>query len=362
MVLEDKTVPEVCLYNYNSMKLYNMHESIKETEDEKYMRRAIQLAKCGEGLTYPNPMVGAVIVRNGEIIGEGYHIKAGTGHAEVNAVNSVADKSLLRDATIYVSLEPCSHYGKTPPCAKLIIDMQIARIVVGCIDSFSEVSGRGIKMLRDAGREVVVGVLNDECRELNKRFFTYHEKHRPYVILKWAQSADGFIDRNRSAAEKASMITDEHSHRLVHKQRASEQAILVGGNTIRMDNPSLTTRSYAGTSPKRYVYSPSGNLAAEARVFNDGGETTVISDAATPEEILSRIYSDGMQSVIVEGGRQTLQTFIDAGIWDEAHIYTSQVLIGDGVKAPKICIDNMKIEESSVSSTCRLMVVRNIQQ
>lgn len=327
--------------------------------DERYMWRAIELAKCGMGLTYPNPMVGAVIVKDGKIIGEGYHIKAGTGHAEVNAVNSVKDKEELKGATIYVSLEPCAHYGKTPPCAKLIIDMGIPRVVVGCVDTFSKVSGKGIEMLREAGREVVVGVLEEECRELNKRFFTYHEKNRPYVILKWAKSADGYIDRKRSATEKASRISDEQSGRMVHKQRGEEQAIMVGGNTVRMDNPSLTTRDYAGSNPKRYVWSPSGNVGRDARVMTDGEETVMLIGVRSAKEVLDKMWADGMQSVIIEGGRETLQTFIDEGMWDEADVYVSEVVIGDGVRAPKMEKEGLEVKVERVSESCLRKVWRN---
>jgi len=312
--------------------------------EEKYMRRAIELAQCGSGLTYPNPMVGAVIVCNGKIIGEGYHIKAGTGHAEVNAVNSVQDKSLLKDSTIYVSLEPCAHYGKTPPCAQLIIDMGIPRIVVGCVDSFSKVSGRGIQMLRDAGREVVVGVMDRECRELNKRFFTFHEQQRPYVILKWAQTTDGYIDVERKATEPAARISNDQCRRMVHRQRATEQAILVGGNTIRMDNPSLTTRYWIGNNPMRFVWTKGEEISIRSKVLTDG-ESTQFINASNPAEVVQKIYEQGIQSLIVEGGSKTLQAFIDCGLWDEAHIYIAPHCLEKGVKAPHgIDITKAKVE------------------
>lgn len=324
--------------------------------EEKYMQRAIELAQCGKGLTYPNPMVGAVIVYNGRIIGEGYHIKAGTGHAEVNAVNSVRDKSLLKDSTIYVSLEPCAHYGKTPPCAQLIIDMGIPRVVVGCVDSFSKVSGKGIEMLREAGCEVVVGVNEEECRRLNKRFFTFHEKQRPYIILKWAQTADGYIDIERSSAEPAARISNDKCRRLVHKQRSEEQAILVGGNTIRMDNPSLTTRYWSGKSPVRFVWSSRENISIRAKVLTDGNETHIVR-GTTPHEVIGKIYEQGLQSVIVEGGSQTLQSFIDNGLWDEANIYVAPHTLGKGVEAPQ-GIDLKDAQWEDING-CRLYDIYN---
>lgn len=306
--------------------------------DEIYMQRAISLARCGAGLTYPNPMVGAVIVRNNQIIGEGYHIKAGTGHAEVNAINSVTNKSLLKESTIYVSLEPCSHYGKTPPCSKLIIEMGIPRVVVGCIDSFSEVSGRGIRMLREAGISVTVGVLEEECRKLNKRFFTFHEKKRPYIILKWAQSADGFIDSHRKATDPFPWLSNDTCRCLVHKQRATEQVILVGANTIRRDNPSLTTRYWAGANPIRFVVSESGKISADATILTDGLPTHLISGKQTPQSIADTIFQMGLQSVIIEGGYSVLQSFINANLWDEAYIYHGNSILGAGIDAPQIDI------------------------
>ncbi len=331
------------------------------TIDEIYMQRAIQLAKSAAGLTYPNPMVGAVIVCDGKIIGEGFHFKAGMGHAEVNAVNNVKNKELLKKSTIYVSLEPCAHYGKTPPCAKLIIDMQIPRIVVGCVDSFSKVSGKGIEMLRNAGREVIVGVLEKECRELNRRFFTLHEKNRPYVILKWAQSADGYIDIKRTKEQKAASITSSNltCALMVHKQRTEEQAILIGANTMRMDNPQLTARKWDGNNPVRIVITNSNNLDENAKMLTDGQPTIVINtvrnqengniryiktESITAENILNILGQLQLQSVIVEGGTQTLQTFIDSNLYDEAFIYQSAENLYDGVRAPQIDCCNATIE------------------
>ena len=307
-----------------------------QTADEQYMRRAISLARCGVGLTYPNPMVGAVVVYQGKIIGEGYHIKAGTGHAEVNAIKSVTNKALLTNSTIYVSLEPCSHYGKTPPCSKLIIDMGIPRVVIGCVDSFSAVSGRGIKMLQDAGISVTVGVLESECRELNKRFFTFHEKHRPYIILKWAQSVDGFIDSARLASEPAPWLSNDACRILVHRQRAQEQAILVGAETIRRDNPSLTTRYFAGADPMRIVLSGTKGISSSSTICTDGKPLKFIDGRPCAADVVEQLYQMGIQSVIVEGGRTTLQMFIDSGLWDEANIYCGNAYLGSGVLAPTI--------------------------
>ena len=280
--------------------------------DEVYMRRCIQLARCGLLTCRPNPMVGSVIVADGRIIGEGYHIRAGEGHAEVNAFASVrpADECLLRRATIYVSLEPCAHYGKTPPCAELIVRKGVRRVVVGCIDPFARVQGRGVRMIREAGIEVTTGVLEDECRALNKRFFTYHEKHRPYILLKWAQTADGFIDDHA----RPLAISTPFTQMLVHRLRAAYDAILVGRVTFEREHPRLDVRHWSGPSPRRYV----------------------LSHASTIDGLLSQMYADGMQALIVEGGRQTLQSFIDAGLWDEIRVETSPQCIGGGTSAPQL--------------------------
>lgn len=280
--------------------------------DALYMRRCIQLARCGLMTCRPNPMVGAVIVARGRIIGEGYHIRAGEGHAEVNAFSSVRpeDEHLLPEATIYVSLEPCAHYGKTPPCAELIIRKGVKRVVVGCVDPFARVQGRGIQMIREAGIEVVVGMLETECRELNKRFFTYHEKKRPFILLKWAQTADGFIDDHFRPAK----ISTPFTQMLVHQLRAEYDAILVGRVTDEREHPRLDVRHWAGPSPRRYVLSHTTPLDA----------------------LMAQMYADGMQSLMVEGGGKTLQSFIDAGLWDEMRIETSPLTTGGGTRAPQL--------------------------
>ena len=282
------------------------------TNDEFYMQRCIQLAANGIQGARPNPMVGAVIVANGRIIGEGYHVRCGEGHAEVNAFASVRpeDEALLKDATIYVSLEPCSHYGKTPPCADLIIKKGVRRVVVGTIDPFAEVQGRGIRKLQEAGIDVTVGVLEKECQWLNRRFFTYHREHRPYIILKWAQTANGFIDDHG----KALQISNEQTQMLSHQLRAEEDAILVGHTTDAREHPQLTVRHWHGPNPKRIV---------------------LTHDRPLPQ-LMDDLYQHVIQSLIVEGGRQTLQSFIAAGLWDEIRVETGAMTVTDGTRAPQL--------------------------
>ena len=282
------------------------------TEDEKFMRRCIQLAKNGRQNAKPNPMVGAVIVSaDGRIIGEGYHVRCGEGHAEVNAFASVnaEDEALLPESTIYVSLEPCSHYGKTPPCADLIIKKGVRRVVVGCIDEFAEVKGRGIRKLREAGIEVEVGVLEEECKALNRRFFTFHRENRPYIILKWAQTANGFIDDNYQPTQ----ISSDFTKMLSHKLRAEEDAILVGRVTEERDKPQLTVREWRGPNPKRLVI-----------------------DHAHPLNLES-LHAHNIQSLIVEGGAETLRSFLVQGLWDEIRVETNtQTTVSGGTRAPQI--------------------------
>jgi len=322
------------------------------TIDEKYMRRALQLARLGAGHTSPNPMVGAVIVGpDGAIIGEGWHRKCGEGHAEVNAVASVTDASLLRDSTIYVTLEPCSHYGKTPPCARLLIERGIPRVVVGCLDPFVKVAGRGVAMLREAGIEVTVGVLERECRELNRRFMTAHTVGRPWVQLKWAQTADGYIALPPDAGENPLHMSTPVTMRLMHRQRALCDAIVVGAATARIDNPSLTTRQWPGRSPLRVVLSRNLSIPDNLKLLTDGLPTIVYNgmkdevcgtvqyvkmDTADPLSWLEDLYRRGVTSVMVEGGTQLLQGLIAAGTWDEARIEVSPRRVGQGVKAPHI--------------------------
>ena len=281
--------------------------------DEIYMQRCLQLAANGIQGARPNPMVGAVIVADGRIIGEGYHVRCGQGHAEVNAFASVRpeDEALLKDATIYVSLEPCSHYGKTPPCADLIIKKGVKRVVVGTVDPFAEVRGRGIEKLRKADIEVTVGVLEEECQWLNRRFFTYHAKHRPYIILKWAQTANGFIDDHG----KALQISNEQTQMLSHQLRAEEDAILVGHTTETREHPQLTVRHWHGSNPKRVVLTHQRPLLQQ----------------------IDDLYQQGVQSLIVEGGCRTHESFIEAGLWDEIRVETNtQMTITGGTMAPRI--------------------------
>ena len=290
----------------------------------KYMQRCLQLARCGEAGAAPNPMVGAVVVCDGRIIGEGYHRRCGGPHAEVNAINSVKEKHLLSRSTIYVSLEPCSHYGKTPPCTELIIKSGIKRVVVGCSDTFAKVNGQGIKRLREAGCEVVVGVLEEECRQLNRRFFTFHQEQRPWITLKWAQSKDGYIN---------GQFSTPLTQTLVHRLRARSGAILVGTNTALLDNPTLTTRLWVGPSPLRLTIDRKGILPPTLHL-KDGSTPTIIYTHESIEEILTDLYNRGIQSLLVEGGAKLLQSFIDAGLWDEARIETAPFRLGDGTKAP----------------------------
>ncbi|WP_461533538.1 bifunctional diaminohydroxyphosphoribosylaminopyrimidine deaminase/5-amino-6-(5-phosphoribosylamino)uracil reductase RibD [Sinomicrobium sp.] len=318
---------------------------------EKYVNRCIQLAKNGLGTTYPNPMVGSVVVYDDTIIGEGWHRKAGEPHAEVHAINSVKDKSLLSKATIYVSLEPCSHYGKTPPCSDLIIDSGIRNVVIGIVDPFADVAGRGVKKLVEAGCNVTLGVLEDECRELNKRFFCFHDKYRPYIILKWAESADGYISPEKREHKAPVWISNIYSRQLVHRWRSEEQAILIGTQTAILDNPSLSTRDWFGKSPVRLILDKNLRIPQNARVYDNSTKTIVLTEGEKRqekntffetvdfgenliEEICKVLYNHGIQSLIVEGGRQTLQTFIDRGIWDEARIFKGNSTLGGGTPSP----------------------------
>lgn len=309
----------------------------------KYMHRCIQLAKCGEAGAPPNPMVGAVVVCDGRIIGEGYHRRCGGPHAEVNAINSVKDRRLLSRSTIYVSLEPCAHYGKTPPCADLIIKSGIPRVVIGCADPFAKVNGLGIKKLRDAGCEVKVGVLESECLELNHRFFTFHKKRRPWITLKWAQSKDGFI----GACDTANSVqfSNAFTQTIVHRLRAKSSAILVGTRTAILDNPSLTTRYWTGANPLRLTIDRKGCLPENLRLL-DGSTPTIVYTQESIEEILNDLYNRNIQSLIVEGGACLLQSFIDAGLWDEARIETAPVFITQGTIAPKLSHEELKCQQN----------------
>lgn len=319
---------------------------------ENYIKRCIELAKNGLGTTYPNPLVGSVIVHDNKIIGEGWHKKSGEAHAEVNAINSVKDKSLLPTSTIYVSLEPCSHFGKTPPCCDLIIKYKIPNVVVGIIDPNSKVAGTGIKRLRNNGVNVIVGILENECRELNKRFFMFHQKKRPYIILKWAESVDGFIAPLTKDNKKPVWISNEFSRQLVHKWRSEEQAILVGTGTVLDDNPKLDVRDWKGENPIRIVLDRNGKITKDFQVKDEQIKTIIITsqenltssenciyenaifDIQLTKTIADISYKYGIQSILIEGGRQTLQTFIDSNLWDEARVFIGKTHLKIGITAP----------------------------
>jgi len=336
------------------------------TRDEQYMSRCLQLAKLGAGNVAPNPMVGAVLVHEDKIIGEGFHQKYGEAHAEVHCINSVADenKSLIEKSTMYVSLEPCSHFGKTPPCSDLIIQQKIKKVVIGCGDIYEEVSGKGIERLRNAGVEVIVRVLEKESKDLNKRFFTFHLQKRPYIILKWAQSANGKIGLESERV----LISNQYSSRLVHKWRSEEAAILVGKNTAQKDNPALTTRLWKGKNPARIVIDPKLELPSSLKVFNGEAKTFIFNLSENDlegnieyiqlqeedflQKILSSVYEKGIQSVLVEGGTKTLQSFIDGNLWDEARVITNQeMIIEEGINGPEMKNFNLVQQEKYFTDT-----------
>ncbi len=323
-------------------------------EAELYMKRCLQLASTALGFVAPNPLVGAVVVHEGKIIGEGYHRKFGEAHAEPNAINSVKDKSLLSKSTLFVSLEPCSHFGHTPPCANLIVSMNIPKVVIGTLDPNPKVAGRGVRILEEAGIDVTVGVLTKECRELNKRFFTYQEKHRPYIILKWAQTQDGFLDKFRIDKEELPLrISNALTTQLTHKMRAENQSILVSTNTVVMDNPSLTVRNWPGKSPIRIALDRTGRIPSNYTILNNQSRTLIFTESDNQnsdktefikvdfaqeglKKIVEEIYKRNINSILVEGGAKLHESFINLGLWDEAHIEISKQEIGNGIKAPYI--------------------------
>ncbi|MCU0472745.1 MAG: bifunctional diaminohydroxyphosphoribosylaminopyrimidine deaminase/5-amino-6-(5-phosphoribosylamino)uracil reductase RibD [Bacteroidales bacterium] len=324
-----------------------------ENDDIKFMQRCLDLAQKAEGMTRPNPMVGSVIVHGGLIIGEGYHMNAGGPHAEVNAIKSVRDKSLLGSSALYVNLEPCSHFGKTPPCSDLIISSGIRKVIIGTKDTSEKISGQGIAMLKKAGLDVSTGVLEEKCRSINRRFFTFNEKKRPYIVLKWAQSADGFLDieRGKGIKQRPTWITGGAERVLVHKWRAAEQAILAGAGTIRADDPQLTVRDWTGENPLRLILSSSGRIEEESMLFkidgtnivfthNDGtkvaGAVTVKMDyiRGSSLQVAEYLYSIGIQSLMVEGGAKVLDHFIKTDFWDEARIFYGEEDFKHGIRAP----------------------------
>ena len=333
--------------------------------DEKFMLRAIELARFGMGNVSPNPMVGCVIEHNGIIIGEGYHREFGKPHAEVNAINDVKDKKMLREATLYVTLEPCSHHGKTPPCADLILLHQIPNVVIGTVDPFAEVAGRGIEKLRHGGCQVIPRYLEPKCIELNRRFFTFHQKKRPFVILKWAQTADGYIDIDRTHEHygQPTWITNDLSRIAVHKMRADESAILVGTNTAQKDNPSLTVREWSGKSPLRLLIDREHRLSETLALFDQSVPTVVFTahevtanrfnlefqkinfNGQELEQILTYLHTRGVLSLIVEGGQRLIHSFIDHEIWDEARVFIGKHTFHGGVKAPEFNGNLLRSEE-----------------
>ena len=340
------------------------------------MNRCLELASKGLESVSPNPMVGSVIVYQGEIIGEGYHIESGKEHAEVNAITSVKDKSLLKDSTLYVNLEPCAHFGKTPPCSNLIIEHKIPKVVIGCVDSFSDVNGKGIMKMEKAGIKVSVGVLEKESRELNKRFFTFHEKKRPYIILKWAESKDGLIAPKNQTAPF--WMTSQDSKKLVHQFRAEEDAILVGRITAEKDNPSLTVREVTGKNPTRIVIDKDLKLSKKLNLFNNQAKTIIFNTLKTKEidsnyyikinfnnlikNILQELYKQNIQSLIIEGGAKTLQSFIDKKIWEEARIFTSNTTLVDGVKAPTLDGEIISEEEIEVDNLTYYKAISSVEK
>lgn len=330
------------------------------------MHRCLQLAELGAGNVAPNPMVGAVLVNGDRIIGEGWHQVFGQAHAEVNCIQSVKpeDAGLISSSVMYVSLEPCAHHGKTPPCADLIIQYKIPRVVVGCRDPFIEVNGKGIEKLQQAGVLVDSGVLENECREINKRFFTFHTLHRPFIVLKWAQTRDGFM---AAAGAKRLLISNEYSNRLVHHWRSWESSIMVGTNTALYDDPQLTTRLWPGNSPVRLVVDMDLSLPHSLKIFAGDARTIVFNtikheqtghilyyqvtnDVNLVHQVLNALYALNIQSVLVEGGSRLLQTFIDEKAWDEARVITNdQLMIGTGLRAPQLVYGTL-VEEQTILS------------
>ncbi len=308
---------------------------------EKYISRCIELGKLGIGNTYPNPSVGCCLVVNDKIIGEGYTSIAGGNHAEVNAINSVENKSLIKDSTIYVTLEQCCHYGKTPPCVDKIVANGIKKVVIGIKDPNPLVCGKGIEKLKENGVEVISGVLKNECIEHHKRFLSYIINKRPYIILKWAETADGFIAPKEKNINEPYWISNTKSRQLVHKWRSEEQAILVGAKTIREDDPRLTTRDWEGKNCDIYILSKNG-VQKDYKIFNQDSKVKILDsqeidyDKDIVKQICDKLYADKILSIIVEGGTKTLSNFIDSGVWDEMRIFKTKEKLGEGIKGPKI--------------------------
>lgn len=337
---------------------------------EYFIDKCISLARKGALEVSPNPMVGCVIVNDGEIIGEGYHKEYGKNHAEVNAIHSVKDKSELKNSILYVNLEPCCHHGKTPPCTDLIVKYNIPKVVIGCVDTFSKVSGKGIKKLKDNSVEVIYGVLEKDCIELNKRFFCYHIKKRPYIILKWAKSKDNFIAPINQ--EKPFWMTSEKSKKLVHSWRAEEDAILVGRKTVVADNPSLTVRMCKGKNPIRIIIDKNLSLDKKSNVFDDQAETIVFNNIKSAiidkttylktdfnylnEDILNQLYNRSILSLIVEGGTITINSFIDKNLYDEIRVFTTDKLLEKGINSP--VLPDINLIKTSIINNDKLEVFK----
>tara|TARA_B100001173_G_C15922349_1_gene519125 strand:- start:15 stop:1043 length:1029 start_codon:yes stop_codon:yes gene_type:complete len=337
---------------------------------EYFIHKCISLARKGALDVSPNPMVGCVIVNDGEIIGKGYHKEFGKNHAEVNAINSVKDKSALRNSILYVNLEPCCHHGKTPPCTDLIIKYNIQKVVIGCKDTFSKVSGKGIKKLKDNSVDVIYGVLEKDCVELNKRFFCYHIKKRPYIILKWAKSKDNFIAPINQ--EKPFWMTSEKSKKLVHSWRAEEDAILVGRKTVVADNPFLTVRTSKGKNPKRIIIDKELLLDIKSNVFDDQADTIVFNNIKSAtidkttylkadfnklnEDILNQLYNRNILSLIVEGGAITINSFIATNLYDEIRVFTADKLLKNGVNSPEL--PDINLIETSIINNDKLEIYK----
>lgn len=348
-----------------------------------FMQRCLQLAGKGNGFTKPNPLVGAVVVHNNKIIGEGYHRKFGEAHAEVNAINSVKDEELLKNSTLYVSLEPCAHHGKTPPCAELIVSKKIPKVVIAVRDPNPKVSGRGVELVRKSGVEVIEGVMENEAVELNRFFFVNQKEARPYIILKWAQSKDGFIDMHRTVEDNKTpvLISNRLTHTIVHKFRTRVQGIVVGTNTALLDNPQLTARKWFGDNPTRIVIDRKNRISEDSALF-DGSAPTIVFTASAPKDregnesvkyiqidfngdtnmqILKHLYKERIYSLLVEGGNKLLTSFINKGLWDEAFIESSEKQLFDGVKAPEIvgCITTTKKLLNSTQYHLKSKITRN---
>lgn len=355
--------------------------------DEYYMRECLRLARLGQGNVAPNPMVGCVVVCDGQIVGSGWHQKYGEAHAEVNAIESVADKSMLSRSTLYVNLEPCSHWGKTPPCADLIIGCGIPRVVIGMLDPFPKVYMQGVSRMCAAGIDIKFGVLEEECAELNKHFVTYHTKHRPYIVLKWAQTSDGYLDNNRTADTPPTWMTGDEGRLAVHCRRAEMAAIMVGTNTVERDDPSLTVRMCKGKNPLRVVIDRNLRLSPRYKVFDNEAPTVVftlaenlaharriyegfrVEAAETLKELILSLYDMKINSLYIEGGATILNEFIRIGLWDEINIFVSPLKVADlaggrdiepkGVKAP--AITGYVLSQETIGNNVKYIVTRNKQ-